>query len=270
MLLANARAVRACRAVAPKASMGLVLNLSEVLPATDAPEDREAARIADGMLNRWFLEPAVLGTFPEDVVALYGRKGWMPEVSGDDLRLLSGHTVDWIGVNYYYPHHASAVAPDTRFHLNVSGRRDEPCDFSLAGLFRFVPDPRGRYTDWGWEIAPEALHGLLMRAHRTRPGIPVYVTENGIGRNEVLCDGTVADDERIGFVRDHLVEVHRAIADGANVRGYFMWSLMDNFSWLNGYRKRYGFLFVDRDTLARHPKKSAAWFREVARANGFG
>ena len=106
-----------------------------------------------------------------------------------------------------------------------------------------------------------------MRVHALRPGLPVYVTENGIGLPDALVDGQVEDDARIAFSASTSPRVHRAITAGANVRGYYMWSLLDNFSWVNGYKKRYGFLHVDRTTLARTPKKSAAWFRDVATAN---
>jgi beta-glucosidase/6-phospho-beta-glucosidase/beta-galactosidase len=132
---------------------------------------------------------------------------------------------------------------------------------------RVVKNPRGRFTDWGWEIDPEGLCDLLLRLHRESPGLPVYVTENGLGRAEELAGGTVDDGERIDFMRAHLAAVHRAIAAGADVRGYYMWSLMDNFSWLNGYKKLYGFLYVDRATLARHKKQSALWFKGAALAN---
>ena len=162
---------------------------------------------------------------------------------------------------------ASADAPATNFHLNTSGRAEEDCQFSIKGLFRFVKNPKGRFTRWGWEIDPEGLHDLLLRVHQASPGLPIYVTENGLGRVEELEDGTVDDQERIDFVREHLRSVHRAIAAGADVRGYYMWSLMDNFSWINGYKKRYGFLYVDRATLERHKKKSALWFKAAALAN---
>lgn len=100
--------------------------------------------------------------------------------------------------------------------------------------------------------------------------MPIYVTENGIGAQETLnAEDTVDDQYRIDFVREHLEVIHRAIGEGMNVRGYYMWALLDNFSWLNGYKKRYGFFFVDRDTMQRYPKKSAYWYRDVAAQNGF-
>lgn len=258
MLEAHAGAVQAFRAEVPDGSVGLVLNMSAVHPAGPGAADRRAARLADGVLNRWFAEPALLGRFPRDVLHLYRDllPSWFDPARHRD-------PVDWLGVNYYYPHYASADAQDTDFHLNTSGRADEACRFSIRGLFRFVRNPQGRYTEWNWEIDPQGLYLLLKRAHDYRPGLPVYVTENGIG----LSDPSLDDEPRIEFVRQHLEAVHRALAEGVNVRGYYMWSLMDNFSWINGYKKRYGFLRVERASLERTPRKSAAWFREVARAN---
>ena len=139
----------------------------------------------------------------------------------------------------------------------------------MAGQFRFVRNPRGRYTAWNWEIDPGGLHDLLLHLHQARPDLPVYITENGIGLDDQVVDGTVDDEPRITFVREHLEAVHRAMQDGVDVRGYYMWSLLDNFSWINGYKKRYGFLHVDRETMQRTPKRSAAWFRDVAHHHGF-
>jgi len=237
-----------------------------IVGAADAAE-QAAAMLADGVLNRWFLDPAVLGRLPADVVAFYDRARLLPSMSASDLQLLAGQVVDFLGVNYYYPNYASAGAPATAFALNNTGRPEDDCVFAIEGLFRFVRNPRGRYTNWGWEIDASGLEELLLRAQALRPGLPIYVTENGIGLPDALVDGRVEDDARIAFLREHLTAVHRAVTAGANVRGYYMWSLLDNFSWVNGYKKRYGFLYVDRTTLARTSKKSAAWFRDVATAN---
>ncbi|MCX5796908.1 MAG: family 1 glycosylhydrolase [Elusimicrobia bacterium] len=267
LLRGHALAAAALRAERRDAAVGIVLNLSRIHPATDSAADARAAELADGVVNRWFSEAALHGRFPEDVRELYSRKGLLPPGLEETAALLRGAPPDFLGVNYYYPQYASADAPGTRFHLNTSGRPEEDCEFSIAGLFRFVKNPRGRFTAWGWEIDPEGLYDLLLRVHQSRPGLPIYVTENGIGRVESLDNGTVDDAERIDFVRAHLEAVHRAIAAGAAVRGYYMWSLLDNFSWINGYRKRYGLLFVDRSTLDRFKKRSALWFAGVARAN---
>ena len=241
-----------------------------VYPATDSAADAEAARIADAVYNRWFIDPAVLGEFPREALDLYAKHDILPEMKREDLDVIAGDTVDFIGVNYYFPHYASADATETIFGLNTSGNKDEDCHFSIKGQFKFVKNPKGRYTDWAWEIYPPGLYDLLARAHQYRPGMPIYVTENGIGAQETLnAEGTVDDQYRIDFVREHLEVIHRAIGEGMNVRGYYMWALLDNFSWMNGYKKRYGFFFVDRDTMQRYPKKSAYWYRDVAARNGF-
>ncbi|HEY4001627.1 MAG TPA: family 1 glycosylhydrolase [Candidatus Xenobia bacterium] len=253
LMLAHGRVVERFHSLGLK-GIGIALNLSAVRPAT--PADEAAAVQADGILNRWFIEPVLRGRYPEDISALYRQCGLLP--TGDSL---SGDRVDWVGVNYYYPHHATADAPETSFHLNTSGEAAEACDFAIEGQFRMVRNPRGRYSDWAWEIDADGLYELLLPYR----DIPVYVTENGLGRREHLANGEVDDQERIDFVRDHLRAVERALAAGIDVRGYYMWSLMDNFSWINGYKKRYGFLYVDRETLERTPKKSAWWFRDVIR-----
>ncbi len=267
LLIAHTRAVQRFRSGGYPGRIGLVLNMSTVYPASEAVADVQAANIADAVLNRWFIDPVLCGSFPAEALKLYQSCDILPDVSDRDRRILFSAGCDFIGVNYYYPHHASAAADATDFHLNASGNRDEACRFSIAGLFQFVRNPHGRYTDWGWEIYPDGLYDLIMRAHQYQRGMPIYVTENGIGLQDTLIDGTVDDSARIEFVRDHLVVIHRAISDGANVSGYYMWSLMDNFSWINGYKKRYGFLYVDRQTLARTRKKSSFWFETIARTN---
>ena len=270
LMLAHARAVKLFHSLGDTGKIGIVQNMCPVYPATDSAADHEAAQIADAVYNRWFIDPAVLGEFPREAVELYRRNGILPEMKKEDLDAFQSESLDFFGVNYYQPHHASANATETVFGLNTSGNKDEDCVFSIKGLFKFVKNPKGQYTDWAWEIFPAGLYDLLSRAHQYRPGMPIYVTENGIGAQETLNEqGTVDDQYRIDFVREHLEVIHRAIGEGMNVRGYYMWSLMDNFSWLNGYKKRYGFYFIDRNTMQRYPKKSAHWYREVARENGF-
>ncbi len=247
--------------------VGIALNLSPVYSATARADDLAAARRADGVLNRWFVEAAVQGRYPEDVVELYDRLGYLPE--GYDR--LPEARLDFLGVNYYYPHYAvdapmgpGAVGSGNDFHLNTSGDKAEACRFTLSGCFTFVANPRGRYTDWAWEIDPETLERLLLELSQSYPGLPLLVTENGIGLPDSAGDGRLDDHERIEFVAAHLKAVGRAMERGADVRGYFMWSLMDNFSWVNGYKKRYGFLHIDPQTLRRTPRASARWFAGVA------
>lgn len=270
LMLTHARTVKLFHALGGDGKIGIVQNMCPVYPAKDNQADRQAARLADALYNRWFIDSALLGEFPAEALDLYRRHDLLPEMKPADLALFQQDSVDFIGVNYYFPHYASAEASETRFGLNTSGNKDEDCAFSIKGLFKFVKNPNGRYTDWAWEIYPPGLYDLLARAHQYRPGLPIYVTENGIGAQETLNPQHTVDDQmRIDFVREHLAVIHRAIGEGMNVRGYYMWATLDNFSWLNGFKKRYGLFFVDRDTLERYPKKSAYWYRDVARNHGF-
>ncbi len=268
-MVAHARVVKEYHQLNLGGQIGIVLNMSTVYPASEEEEDKKAAIKADGILNRWFIDPALLGKYPEDVWNLYSDSNLLPEHSAEELALFQEDSVDFIGVNYYYPHFASADAQESSYHLNTSGNKNEDCKFAIKNVFRFVKNPNGKFTDWGWEIKPEGLFDLLVRAQEYRPGIPVYITENGVGMQEELAGDTVDDEGRIDFVREHLKVAHRAIAAGVNLRGYYMWALMDNFSWVNGYKKRYGFLFVDRITQNRFLKKSGRWYKEVSGANGF-
>jgi 6-phospho-beta-glucosidase len=268
VMLAHALAARALRATSPTARAGIALNLSPCRPATESEADARAAELADGFLNRWLLEAAVLGRFPDDVRARLAACGMDPELSDADRDLIARERVDALGVNYYYPHRVSADAPEDRFHINNSGDAREASHFAVKGAFRMVKAPAAAQTDWGWEIDPGGLEELLLRVQSLKPGLPQIVTENGIALiDEPDASGRVDDAPRIAFLRAHLEAISRAITQGASVRGYLMWSLMDNFSWLNGYRKRYGFLHVDRTTLARTRKTSSFWFEEIARRN---
>jgi 6-phospho-beta-glucosidase len=262
---------RSATAQAKAAQIGVVINMSTIYPQDpkDA-RDVEAASNADGVLNRWFIDPALRGEFPKDIWALYAKCGLLPDVSAEELKLIKEQKVDFIGVNYYYPHFASADAPESAYHLNTSGDKNDDCIFSIKDLFRFVKDKHGKFTDWGWQIYPEGLYDLLMRAEQYSPGIPVYITENGIGMQETLSgDDTVEDNGRIEFVKEHLKVAHRAWKHGVNLKGYYMWALMDNFSWVNGFKKRYGLIFVDRKTMKRSIKKSGRWYKQASDANGF-
>jgi beta-glucosidase/6-phospho-beta-glucosidase/beta-galactosidase len=203
-------------------------------------------------LNRWFLEAVVHGRYPSRAARLIGF----------EQTLENPQLLDFLGVNYYYPKWVAHSEERTQFHLNTSGQSQEKCHFSLQGRMRFVdsPGPTAK-TEWDWEIDPQGLEDLLLDLHRTYPGLPLMVTENGIGLRE---DGASArDPERIAFVEAHLRAIRRALDQGAPVRGYLMWALMDNFSWLNGYQKRYGLLAIHPESLDRLPKDSAWWLKRV-------
>lgn len=139
----------------------------------------------------------------------------------------------------------------------------------FKGLFKIVRNPDGVYSDWDWEIYPQGLMEAIARIRRRYGEIPIYITENGLGAKDPIIDDEIADQPRIDYLRDHIAAVEQAIAEGADVRGYYPWSFIDLLSWLNGYQKQYGFVYVDRQRdLARRKKRSFYWYQQVIRSNG--
>ncbi len=231
--LAHGRAIQAMRAMG-LTNLGAVTNHEHVQPVDDTPEAAAAARLYDGIYNRWFLGAFFRGAYPEDVLeglAPHLPKGWQ-----DDMATIS-EPVDWHGLNYYT---RNLIGPgETGLWGDVST--------NTADL------PK---TSMGWEIYPEGLHALLTRVRDYTGDLPLYVTENGMSAPDEVTGGIVPDPHRVDYLDAHLTAARRAIAEGANLQGYFIWSLMDNFEWALGYEKRFGLIHVDFDTLQRTPKAS--------------
>jgi beta-glucosidase len=253
LLLAHGRAAEILRARCPAAQVSIALNAGTVRPATGSDADRDAARMIDGMLNRIFFDPLLRGAYPADVVA---DTAWVSDwafVRDGDLAEIS-QPLDAIGVNYYQPDVVAAGDGPER-------------PYPTRGRVRWRP-VAGPVTGMGWPIDPGGLHEMLVRITRDYGSIPLYVTENGAAFEDEVSGGRVHDPERIGYLRAHLEAAHRALADGADLRGYFAWSLLDNFEWAFGYGKRFGLIRVDYRTQRRTPKDSAFWYRDVIAAGG--
>ncbi len=256
LLLGHGLAIDAMRAQGDGESIfGITLNVSPTDAASDDPADVDAARRADGLTNRIFLDPLLRGGYPEDVLeAVRGVTDGGHIRDGDAERI---HVpLDFLGINYYYRTVVRA------------GTGEEPTPWvgngDIERVSRGLPQ-----TEMGWEIDPDGLYDFLTRVARDYPGVPLYVTENGAAfADEKSADGAVHDPARIEYLDAHFGAAHRAIADGVDLRGYFVWSLMDNFEWSFGYSKRFGLIYVDYETLERTPKDSARWFAQVTRANG--
>ncbi|MGA5168562.1 MULTISPECIES: GH1 family beta-glucosidase [Streptomyces] len=255
--LAHGRAVQVLRAALPaSAEVSLTLNLHAVRPLSDSAGDREAARRIDALGNRLFLDPVFHGRLPadlvEDTVAL---TDWS-FVRDGDLEVTSA-PVDSLGINYYSP---TVVA---------AGTSETPSPWPGAERHvRFVPAP-GPRTAMDWPVDPEGLYGLLTRLRDELPGTPLMVTENGAAYDDYADpSGEVHDPERVAYLDGHLAAVHRALADGVDVRGYFLWSLLDNFEWAYGYGKRFGIVHVDFASQRRTPKDSARWYADVIARGG--
>jgi len=238
LLLSHGWAVDAIRRAASHAQAGIVLNLAHAYPASESPEDEAAAWRVDGEGNRWFLDPIFRGAYPADL--LQRNELVAPFVHDGDLDAISA-PIDFLGINNY-------------FRFVVGAAPDGP---------RFVSDPAAPHTEMGWEVYPDGLRRLLVRVTEDYGPPAIYVTENGAAFGDVrVHDGGVHDPERTDYLRTHVGAVEEAVAAGAPVKGYFVWSLLDNFEWAEGFGRRFGIVYVDYPTLDRVPKDSFYWYRD--------
>ncbi|MFV2052913.1 GH1 family beta-glucosidase [Aliiroseovarius sp. YM-037] len=233
VLLAHGHAIEAMRGLG-MSNLGAVCNMEYAMPADDSEAAKAAAMRYDGIYNRFFLSGLFGKEYPADV--LEGIEPHLPAGWQDDFDTIAA-PLDWCGINYYT---RKLIAPD-----------DGPWP-----ALKEVDGPLPK-TQMGWEIYPEGLAQFIERTHRDyTKGLPLYITENGMARADVLENGAIDDPERTAFLADHLDVVQKAIADGAPVRGYFVWSLLDNYEWTLGYEKRFGLVHVDFESLQRTPKNS--------------
>jgi beta-glucosidase len=244
LLLSHGRAVEIIRRAAPQAQVGITLNLDNPLPAGDSPEDLAAVRWVDGLHNRWFLDPIFRGAYPDDMAEAWADD--LPEIREGDLQTIAA-PIDFLGVNNYS---SPLVAADEN-----------------GGRAKIVRRSDVDRTDMGWEVVPDELHGLLTRLTRDYDPPAIYVTENGAAYPDIRGhDGRVLDPERQAYLEGYIHAAGRAVAEGVPLRGYFAWSLLDNFEWAWGYWKRFGLIYVDYATLERVPKGSFYWYRDFIAA----
>ncbi|MDQ5825638.1 MAG: GH1 family beta-glucosidase [Chloroflexota bacterium] len=245
-LRAHGMAMQAIRAAVPGGDTGITLNLHAVHPARDTTEDDEAARLADAFHNRWYLDPLFNGRYPDDISQLLADAG--PVIEEGDFATIQ-QPLDFLGVNYY-----------TR---SVVRHRDRGQWFKDGKLPFETIKPDGReYTEMGWEVYPDGLRELLERLHRDYPAEAYYITENGAAfRDTVTPEGTVRDTRRQAYLESHFEAAAQAIGVGVPLKGYFVWSLLDNFEWAFGYSRRFGLIYVDYKTQDRIWKDSARWYQ---------
>jgi beta-glucosidase len=249
-LLAHGATVKAYRGANGTGNIGITLDLTVAKPASASRADRAAAARRDGYQNRWFLDPVFRRSYPADMVELYEEQfGELDFVRDGDLELIA-QPIDFLGVNFYRPNVVAAADDD-----------------SVLGLTEV--DPGGEHTAMGWPIVPSALTELLVRLDRDYGGVPFVITENGAAFEDRL-DGAdvVEDDRRVAYLAGHIEALQRAREQGVDVRGYYVWSLLDNFEWEHGYGRRFGIVFVDFQTQRRIPKRSALWYRDLIASNG--
>jgi beta-glucosidase len=245
VLLSHGRAARAFRAGGHEGKIGITLDLTHV------SGEPGAARRLDGHRNRWFLDAVLRGSYPADMVELYEeRVGPLYFVQEGDLEVI-GAPIDFLGVNFYQP----AVA--------------RPGDGPLAVEELRADGPR---TAMGWTVEPTSLTTLLLRLRRDYGDVPLVITENGASFEDPPVDGqaVVEDPDRVAYLRDHIAAVELAVGQGVDVRGYYVWSLLDNFEWEHGYDSRFGIVAVDFANQRRVPKRSALWYRDLIARHGNG
>lgn len=264
IMLASALGVRAFREGGYQGEVGIVHSYSPVYGIDDTLESQIAVRYADNFNNNWVLDTAVFGEFPIDLVTELSKTYDLSCARPEYLRIIKENTVDFLGLNYYS---ATDVKPytegETQLTFNTTGKGGARGKIMVKGWFEQVHNPHHKFTDWGMEIYPEGLYHGLKKAY-AKYGLPIYISENGIGCYEEITDEPVQDDYRIAFLQDHIAAMLDAADDGVDMRGYFVWSLMDLYSWISGNEKRYGLIGVqDDEDHTRVPKASHAWLKSV-------
>ncbi|MFB6555685.1 GH1 family beta-glucosidase [Streptomyces sp. NPDC056405] len=252
LLLGHGLAARRIREAAGSSplQLGITLNLGTATPQTDSAADRDACRRVDGLNRRLYLDPIVHGRYPEDVVSDLERRNADLPIEDGDLSVIAS-PLDMLGVNFY-------------FGTTISGVGSDGSMTDSAGVPIAREVGRGlSKTALGWEITPTSLTDLLLRLQQEY-GLPTVITENGAAFDDVLSvNGAVHDQDRVSYIAEHVTAVAAARAQGADVRGYFVWSLMDNFEWAHGFGKRFGIIHVDYETQRRTLKDSALWYRDT-------
>ena len=261
--LASSLAVKECHAVNPAYKIGIVLNLTPAYPRSQHPADLKAARIAELFQAKSFLDPSVKGEYPQELIDILREHDLLPTYTAEDLDTIRQHKVDFLGVNYYQP--LRVAAPRYLPHPDAPFQPDFYYD-------HYVMPGRKINPHRGWEIYEKGIYDIAQSIKEDYGNIEWLLTENGMGvegEEKFRENGFIQDDYRIDFIKGHLKELHRAIEDGANCKGYLLWTFIDCWSWLNAYKNRYGLIELNLETQERIIKKSGHWFKELSQNGGF-
>ena len=256
-LLAHGLALKAMRAERDSLQLGIVINPSNIVSEGTPPAPERQLQLIDAIHNRWWFDATLRGEYPADLLDSYGSLA--DSIQPGDLETIA-QPLDWIGVNYYFDILVRGLGADEAATRMLAYP-------TVAGVTEAAE--RDVHTDMGWPITPAGFTALLLRLHNDYPNMPpIYITENGAAYDDPVVDGRCADPRRIEYLDQHLRALRAAMDAGVDVRGYYQWSLMDNFEWALGYDKRFGLVHVDFETLERTPRDSAFWYRDVIVANG--
>jgi beta-glucosidase len=262
LLLGHGLAVDALRGhIGAEGEIAITLNPYPVVPASQDARDLDAARRVDGVANRLWFDAVLRGHYPDDVLQDFSTISDLAHIKDGDLAQIA-RPIDALGLNYYRRHHV-------RFRAGASSAPPDSVWPGSPDVDVFTPE--GPVTDGGWAIQPEGLTELLMELHRDPDAPPLYVHENGAAfDDEVAADGSVDDPRRLSFLQGHVAAAQRALDAGVDLRGYFVWSLLDNFEWAEGYTRRFGIVHVDYPTQRRTVKASGRWYGELVRGRTRG
>lgn len=259
----SAAAIKEFRKLKLKSKIGIILNLTPAYPRSSNKEDIKAAKIAELFANKSFLDPAVIGAYPKELIDIIKKHDLMPVYSEDELEIIRQNTVDFLGINYYQP-------------LRVKAKEcmpNENAPFSPLYYYDIYDMPGKKINPYrGWEIYPQAIYDICENIRKNYNNIEWLITENGIGvenESKFRKDGKIEDDYRIEFMKSHLKYLHKGIQEGTNCIGYQVWTFIDCWSWLNSYKNRYGLVELDLETDERIVKKSGYWFKNLSDNNGF-
>ena len=271
-LVAHARVVNLYKELGLPGRIGLIHVIQPVYPISTSTEDKHAAKLQDAFLNKFLLDGTFLGYYSDDTMAsineiLHLNNAHLDIQDGDlDILAKAASQNDIFGLNYYQNQFIKAYHGESENHFNGTGDKGTS-SFKFKGVGETVKKPGVPTTDWDWNIFPQGLYDTLKRISHDYPNCKtIYVTENGLGYKDkfVSPDKIIDDTPRIDFIDQHVAALLKARSEGVNVQGYFVWSLQDQFSWANGYNKRYGLFYVDFKTQKRYIKRSALWFKELA------
>lgn len=261
--LASAKAIEAFKEMRLDSKIGIVLNLTPAYPRSQHPNDLEAAYYADMFAIRSFLDPSVLGHYPNDLIKVIKQNNLLPDYTDQELAIIKNNSVEFLGVNYYQP---------LRVKENPYALKENAIFFPEN--YYLAHDMPGRQINKyrGWEIYPHAMYDIAINLRDNYNNIEWFISENGMGvedEERFRQDDQIKDDYRIEFFKDHLTYLHQAIEEGANCIGYQVWTFIDCWSWLNAYKNRYGLVELDLETGQRRIKKSGEWFKQLSENNGF-
>ncbi|MHC1684063.1 MAG: GH1 family beta-glucosidase [Clostridiaceae bacterium] len=268
---AHARAVKEYKELRQFGEIGITHVFSPSFSVDNNEENIEATYHANQYGIAWYYDPILKGKYPEYVVKQLEEKGWTPDWTEEELQVINETAKynDFIGLNYYQPQRVAKNDITETVKKTRENSTGAPGSPSFDGVYKTVMMSDKVYTKWGWEISPEGFLDGLRSFKKDYGDVKIYITENGLGDEDPVIDGEIVDVPRIKFIEAHLKAVKNAIAENINLKGYYAWSVIDLLSWLNGYKKQYGFIYVDhKNNLDRKIKLSGYWYKDVIEQRG--